>query len=150
MSFVYLNRKLTTDICKNYYLKLVCLYSVCPTVKHSLIYFITTSSGLQSFPELVIVGTVDGVTVGSCNSDINTIEGRQDWSKKLNKDDRQHLEWRVHYCKVIQQSTKADIESIKQQFHQSGGMTIFVLTNVLLFLSLISTLVDMKVHLNST
>lgn len=69
----------------------------------------------------MIVGTVDGVTVGSCNSDINTIEGRQAWSRELNRDNRQNLEWRIDYCRAFQQSTKADVENLKQHYHQTGG-----------------------------
>uniref|UniRef100_A0A3Q1J296 Ig-like domain-containing protein n=1 Tax=Anabas testudineus TaxID=64144 RepID=A0A3Q1J296_ANATE len=68
-------------------------FSVCSTVKHSLTYFLTTSSGLQTFPEFVAVSVVDGVQVGYCDSNSKTAEPRQDWVRKLIKDDPDHLEW---------------------------------------------------------
>uniref|UniRef100_A0A3Q3MQY3 Ig-like domain-containing protein n=1 Tax=Mastacembelus armatus TaxID=205130 RepID=A0A3Q3MQY3_9TELE len=94
---------------------------VCPTVKHSLTYFTTASSGLQTFPEFVAVLIVDGVEAGYCDSDSKTAEPRQDWVEKLIKDDSQLLEWNVNTCMSVHQLSKALIEEINHHFNQTEG-----------------------------
>lgn len=95
----------------------------CLTVKHSLTYLITTSSGLQSFPDFILVGMVDGVQVGYCDSINKTAEPSQPWVNKMNEDNPQNLQLRTQNCKVHYQLSKADIESINQHFNQTEGMS---------------------------
>uniref|UniRef100_A0A3Q3MKA2 Ig-like domain-containing protein n=1 Tax=Mastacembelus armatus TaxID=205130 RepID=A0A3Q3MKA2_9TELE len=94
-------------------------------VKHSLAYFVTASSGLQTFPEFVAVSMIDGAEMGYCDSDIKTVELRQDWLRTLIKFAPQELEWHVNRCIVTHQLTKAVIEDINLHFNQTGGLHIF-------------------------
>uniref|UniRef100_A0A3Q1J3S9 Ig-like domain-containing protein n=1 Tax=Anabas testudineus TaxID=64144 RepID=A0A3Q1J3S9_ANATE len=98
--------------------------SVCSTVKHSLTYFLTTSSGLQTFPEFVAVSVVDGVQVGYCDSNSKRAEPRQDWVRRLFRDNPGHLEWHSQNCKIIYVVLKEDIDMIKLHFNQTGGVHI--------------------------
>ncbi|XP_067338309.1 major histocompatibility complex class I-related gene protein-like [Channa argus] len=90
------------------------------TVKHSLLYFLTTSPGVQTFPEFVAVSVVDGVQVGYCDSDIKTAEPRQDWVKKLVEDDPQQKQWHIQTCIRAHQDLKALLETLKQQLDPTG------------------------------
>uniref|UniRef100_A0A3Q1K3R3 Ig-like domain-containing protein n=2 Tax=Anabas testudineus TaxID=64144 RepID=A0A3Q1K3R3_ANATE len=90
-------------------------------VKHSLKYFLTATSGLPDFPELVGAAMVDEVQVGYCDSNIKTAEPKQDWIKRLIKDDPQHLQWYSLKCSVNQQVFRANIDSLKQRLNQTGA-----------------------------
>nr|XP_046273791.1 major histocompatibility complex class I-related gene protein-like [Scatophagus argus] len=99
----------------------------CPvafTVKHSLKYFLTATSGVPNFPEFVGAATVDDVQVGYCDSNIKTAKPKQDWMRKLLKHDPQHLEWYALKCSGNQQVFRANIDSLKQRLNQSGGVHI--------------------------
>ncbi|XP_026155531.1 uncharacterized protein LOC113126012 isoform X2 [Mastacembelus armatus] len=98
------------------------LLPVTHSVKHSLTYFTTASSGLQTFPEFVAVLIVDGVEAGYCDSDSKTAEPRQDWVEKLIKDDSQLLEWNVNTCMSVHQLSKALIEEINHHFNQTEDL----------------------------
>ncbi|XP_026155513.1 major histocompatibility complex class I-related gene protein-like isoform X2 [Mastacembelus armatus] len=94
-------------------------------MKHSLTYFLTASSGLQTFPEFVGVLMVDGVEMGYCDSDIKTVETRQDWVEKLKKKYPDEFDQHVEQCKVAHERTKSRIANINQHFNQTGGLHIF-------------------------
>ncbi|XP_067334638.1 major histocompatibility complex class I-related gene protein-like isoform X1 [Channa argus] len=94
------------------------------SVKHSLLYFLTTSPGVQTFPEFVAVSVVDGVQVGYCDSDIKTAEPRQDWVKKLVEDDPQQKQWHIQTCIRAHQDLKALLETLKQQLDPTGGVHV--------------------------
>lgn len=100
---------------------------VCPTVKHSLKYFFTGSSGLPNVSEVIGVGAVDGCQVGYCDSSNNIVEPRQDWMKKIFDNNPQQWKWYTDHCFEIQPSFfRARIFSLSQQFNQSGG-AVFLL-----------------------
>ncbi|XP_033182124.1 major histocompatibility complex class I-related gene protein-like isoform X4 [Anabas testudineus] len=103
---------------------LLLLFYVSSPVKHSLTYFLTTSSGLQTFPEFVSVSVVDGVQVGYCDSNSKTAEPRQDWVRRLFRDNPGHLEWHSQNCKISYVVLKEDIDMIKLHFNQTGGVHI--------------------------
>ncbi|XP_033182119.1 major histocompatibility complex class I-related gene protein-like [Anabas testudineus] len=94
------------------------------SVKHSLVIFLTTSSGLQTFPEFVAVAVVDGVQVDYYDSNIRSLEPRQEWVKELNEDDPQNLVSATQYYVCRYQCSKEDIDSIMQHFNQSVGVHI--------------------------
>ena len=96
---------------------------VCPTEKHSLTYFLTASSGLQTFPEFVVVSMVDGVQVAYCDSNNKRAEFKQDWVKKLVKDDPKHAEWHTETCMFVHLDLKSELIDLKQR--KTGGMFIF-------------------------
>ncbi|XP_026155522.1 major histocompatibility complex class I-related gene protein-like [Mastacembelus armatus] len=104
---------------------LLLLLPVTHSVKHSLTYFLTASSGLQTFPEFVGVLMVDGVEMGYCDSDSKTVEPRQDWVRKLAKAYPQQLEWLASRCMVTHERTKVVIKNLDEHFNQTGGIHIF-------------------------
>ncbi|XP_038581692.1 major histocompatibility complex class I-related gene protein-like [Micropterus salmoides] len=97
---------------------------VATTVKHSLKYFLTATSGIPNFPEFVGAAMVDDVQVGYCDSNIKKAEPKQDWMKILIKDDPQHLEWYALKCSGNQQVFRANIDSLKQRLNHTEGAHI--------------------------
>uniref|UniRef100_A0A3Q2V694 Ig-like domain-containing protein n=1 Tax=Haplochromis burtoni TaxID=8153 RepID=A0A3Q2V694_HAPBU len=61
-------------------------------LKHSLQYFFTQTTGVQSIPEFVAVALFDGVQGGYYDSSTRRAEPKTEWIKKLMQDDPQHLE----------------------------------------------------------
>ncbi|XP_067468553.1 major histocompatibility complex class I-related gene protein-like [Thunnus thynnus] len=104
---------------------LLIFFPVTLSGKHSLKIFTTTSSGVKNFPDFVVVGLVDEVPTGYCDSISKKVEGKQDWSQKLLEDDPQHLEWYTQECLSIQNYHKADTDILKQQLNQTEGVHIF-------------------------
>lgn len=98
------------------------------TVKHSLNYFFTETTEIQSIPEFVAVALVDEVQIGDCNSSGRGPELKAHWIKNLLKDDPQHLEWYIFQCLDNHQFFKGHIERIKRRFNQTEGMDLFHLT----------------------
>ncbi|XP_067468564.1 major histocompatibility complex class I-related gene protein-like [Thunnus thynnus] len=98
---------------------LLIFFPVTLSVKHSLKLLVTTSSGVKNFPDYVVVGLVDEVPTGYCDSIINTVEGKQDWSQKMFEDDPQHLEWYTQRCLLHQYEYKDQIDILKQQLNQT-------------------------------
>ncbi|XP_073319283.1 major histocompatibility complex class I-related gene protein-like [Pagrus major] len=95
------------------------------SVRHSLKYIYTGSSGLPDFPEFVAATVVDDNLVGYCDSSKKIIEPKQDWVKKLLEDDPDHLELYKGLCFEREPTNfEATINSLKQRFNQSGGVHI--------------------------
>uniref|UniRef100_A0A665U4D7 Class I histocompatibility antigen, F10 alpha chain-like n=1 Tax=Echeneis naucrates TaxID=173247 RepID=A0A665U4D7_ECHNA len=93
-------------------------------VKHSLKYILTATSGVSNLPEFMGAATVDEVQIGYCDSNIKVAEPKQDWMKKLIKDDPQHLEWYLLKCSETQQVFRANIDGLRQRLNQTGGVHI--------------------------
>ncbi|XP_042292261.1 major histocompatibility complex class I-related gene protein-like [Thunnus maccoyii] len=104
---------------------LLIFFPVTLSVKHSLKFFFTTSSGVKNFPDFVAVGMVDEVPMGYCDSIRKIIEAKQDWTQKLIEDDPHLLEWYTHKCVLNQYDYKAHIDILKQQLNQTEGVHIF-------------------------
>ncbi|KAM9384211.1 major histocompatibility complex class I-related gene protein-like isoform 2-T2 [Pholidichthys leucotaenia] len=94
-------------------------------VKHSLRYFITASSGIPKFPEFVGAALINDVLVGYCDSNIQRAEPKQDWIKRLIKDDPEHLKWYTDKCLNSQHVFRANIKGLKQRLNQTAGVHIF-------------------------
>ncbi|XP_070970042.1 class I histocompatibility antigen, F10 alpha chain-like [Oncorhynchus clarkii lewisi] len=92
-------------------------------VTHSLKYFYTASSEVPNFPEFVVVGMVDGVQMFHYDSNSQRAVPKQDWVNKAA--DPQYWERNTGNCKGSQQTFKANIDTAKQRFNQSGGVHIF-------------------------
>ncbi|KAK2830781.1 hypothetical protein Q5P01_018712 [Channa striata] len=105
-----------------YVLLLLC--QITSAAKHSLKYFLTPTSRAPNFPEFVGAAVVDEVQVGYCDSTIKTAEPKQDWIKKLIKNDPKHLEWYSLKCSGNQQVFRANINSLKQRLNQTEGVHI--------------------------
>ncbi|XP_071393736.1 major histocompatibility complex class I-related gene protein-like [Centroberyx affinis] len=95
---------------------------VASPVTHSLKYFFTASSGVPNFPEFVSVGMVDEVQISHCDSNIKRVEPKQDWMNKVIADDPQYWETQTEICVGDQQFLKAELETVKQRFSQTGGV----------------------------
>ncbi|XP_067468193.1 major histocompatibility complex class I-related gene protein-like [Thunnus thynnus] len=95
------------------------------SVKHSLKFFFTTSSGVKNFPDFVVVALVDEVPAGYCDSISKTAEVKQDWAKKLMEDDPLHLEWYTNRCLLNKYDYRVEINILKQQLNQTEGVHIF-------------------------
>lgn len=95
---------------------------VCPAAKHQLKYFLSASSGLQTFPEFMAFSMVDDVRGGYCDSGRKRPEPTQDWTRKLIEDYPQLLEWYGQECVRYQNIYRAHIDILKQQMNQTGGM----------------------------
>ncbi|XP_022616695.1 major histocompatibility complex class I-related gene protein-like [Seriola dumerili] len=103
---------------------LLLLCDVASPVTHSLKYLLTATSGIPNFPEFIGAAMVDEVQVGYCDSNVKTAEPKQDWMKKLIKDDPQHLEWYTLKCFGNQQVFRTNIDNLKQRLNQTQGVHI--------------------------
>ncbi|XP_005947339.1 major histocompatibility complex class I-related gene protein-like isoform X2 [Haplochromis burtoni] len=108
--------------------KLMILLFLCHTaftVKHSLMYFLTGSSGIANIPDFVGVGELDGIEAGYCDINNKIIQPRQDWAKQILDDDRAHLAMYTFLCfENLPDFFKGLIFTLKQQFNQTGGVHI--------------------------
>uniref|UniRef100_A0A3P8SXE0 Ig-like domain-containing protein n=1 Tax=Amphiprion percula TaxID=161767 RepID=A0A3P8SXE0_AMPPE len=94
-----------------------------PPVKHSLLYFLTATSGVPDFPQFMGSALVDDFQVGYCDSNIKMAETKQDW-RKFMKDNPEHLEFYINECYNNQHFFKATIDGLMKRFNQSGGVHI--------------------------
>nr|XP_033492942.1 major histocompatibility complex class I-related gene protein-like isoform X1 [Epinephelus lanceolatus] len=107
-------------------LLLLLLCHVSSSVKHSLKFFFTASSGILKYPQLVGAAVVDDLLAGYCDTNIKVVEVKQDWVKTALEDNPQQLEWYTVQCLVILPNvSKAETDRLKQRFNQSGGIHIF-------------------------
>ncbi|XP_070772849.1 major histocompatibility complex class I-related gene protein-like isoform X2 [Enoplosus armatus] len=75
--------------------------------------------------EFVAISMVDDIQGGYCDSSGKRPEPKQDWAKKLIKDDPQLLEWYAQECVRYRYIYRANIDMLKQQLNQTGGVHIF-------------------------
>uniref|UniRef100_A0A0F8AX75 Major histocompatibility complex class I-related protein n=1 Tax=Larimichthys crocea TaxID=215358 RepID=A0A0F8AX75_LARCR len=98
---------------------------VSSSVKHSLKYFTTVSSGVTNFPEFVATVMIDDILLGYCDSNTKKLELKYDWMKKLAEEDPQQLDYYNIQCFQREPNFfKATISHLKQRFNQSGGVHI--------------------------
>uniref|UniRef100_A0A3P9P1V9 H-2 class I histocompatibility antigen, K-K alpha chain-like n=1 Tax=Poecilia reticulata TaxID=8081 RepID=A0A3P9P1V9_POERE len=95
------------------------------TVKHSLKYFYTASSGIKNFPSYVSAGLVDDVQISYCDSNINKNIPKQDWIKKVSSEYPNYWKEETQTCQVKQRIFKANLEIAKQRFNQTEGVHFY-------------------------
>ncbi|XP_040909452.1 major histocompatibility complex class I-related gene protein-like isoform X2 [Toxotes jaculatrix] len=97
------------------------------SVKHSLKFFFTASSGLPNFPEVVGAALVDDIVVGYCDTDTQRFELKQEWVKTYLEKNPEQLQWYRAACFQNQPNLlKARIRGLKQRFNQTGDVHIFL------------------------
>lgn len=94
-------------------------------MSHSLKYFYTSSSQVKNFPEFVAVGLVDEVQMVHYDSDSGRAVPKQDWMEK--NTDHQYWERQTGGLQAAHQTYKADFETLKQRFNQTGGLFLFII-----------------------
>ncbi|XP_067384756.1 major histocompatibility complex class I-related gene protein-like isoform X2 [Channa argus] len=108
-------------------MELVFLFFFVPaaySVKHSLTYTVTTSSGLRTFPEFVLVSTVDGLQISHFDSINQTVVFKQDWMKKLEEDEPQNMDGYTFSCVLYYYEQKDLLSDVTQHFNQTEGVHI--------------------------
>ncbi|XP_076611535.1 major histocompatibility complex class I-related protein 1-like [Chaetodon auriga] len=99
---------------------------VSSSVKHSLKFFLTASSGVSNFPEFVGAAVVDEHLVGYCDIDRKTVEPKQEWVKTLLENDPEVAEGYKAHCFHIQPNVlKTRLYNLKQRFNQSEDVHVF-------------------------
>ncbi|XP_029023701.1 major histocompatibility complex class I-related gene protein-like [Betta splendens] len=91
------------------------------SVKHTLTYFLTTSTGQKTLPEFVGVATLDGVNVGFCDG-INRTEIRSDWMEEVKEKHPELMVWNNDNCIGANHVSKVQIQDIQQFFDQTQGV----------------------------
>ncbi|XP_050924578.1 zinc-alpha-2-glycoprotein isoform X9 [Lates calcarifer] len=103
----------------------ILLCHIASSVEHSLKFFFTGSYGVKNFPEFVGVVMVGGVEVIYCDSNIRGAEPKQDWMRKLMKDDPEHMDWYSNECRTSHSIFNTTIKDLMQSFNQTGGVHIY-------------------------
>ncbi|KAK0143653.1 HLA class I histocompatibility antigen, A-26 alpha chain [Merluccius polli] len=91
------------------------------SVIHSLKMFYTASSGVSNFPEFVYVAMLDELQIHYYDSNSQKVEVKQSW---MDQRPREELERDTRNLQGQQQVSKANIETLKQRFNQTGGQFI--------------------------
>ncbi|KAG7238101.1 hypothetical protein INR49_031293, partial [Caranx melampygus] len=96
--------------------------SVCPTVKHSLKFFITTSNGVPNIPESEVSVLVDELEVLHCNTVRKSVETKQEWMKLFLCNNPDRLKEYTGECfEVLPHILKDRLNNIIQRLHQRGA-----------------------------
>uniref|UniRef100_A0A8C4DJK8 MHC class I-like antigen recognition-like domain-containing protein n=1 Tax=Dicentrarchus labrax TaxID=13489 RepID=A0A8C4DJK8_DICLA len=92
--------------------------------EYTLKTFIKMSEFIPNFPEFVTVGLVDEFQTVHYDSNTRRAEPKQDWMSRVTAEDPQYWERETQTCLGKQQAFKANIETAKQRFNQTGGVHV--------------------------
>ncbi|XP_072769680.1 class I histocompatibility antigen, F10 alpha chain-like [Nerophis lumbriciformis] len=106
------------------YLIMMCFMCSCKMLIHTLQYFHTASSQVPNFPEVVIVGYVDGVEISYYDSNIRKTESKQDWMNKITAEDPKYWQIQTEISVGNEFIDKHNLEVLKKRFNQTGGVHI--------------------------
>ncbi|XP_033492940.2 major histocompatibility complex class I-related protein 1-like [Epinephelus lanceolatus] len=104
-------------------LLLLCCHVSSP-VKHSLTFYLMVSSGVPNIPDYLVMADIDEVIMAYSDSNMATHEPRQDWVRKLRKEEPQYWQRSVEACMNYQELFKAQTDSFKQHLNQTEGVHI--------------------------
>ncbi|XP_047460628.1 major histocompatibility complex class I-related gene protein-like isoform X1 [Mugil cephalus] len=101
---------------------------VSSTMKHTLRYFSTGSSGVSNLPELVTVEVLDDIQTYVCDGIKKELDVKLDWQKKIFDNDPDQYKFYTDDCyRVYPHLFKTTMSSLKQIFNQSEGVHILQL-----------------------
>ncbi|XP_035772419.1 major histocompatibility complex class I-related gene protein-like [Neolamprologus brichardi] len=106
---------------KKVFILLLCC-RVASSVKHSLKYLSTGTTGVPDVPEFVAVAFVNEIQLGDCNS-IRGIKVKEDWIPFF-KDHHPRLQYHISECLDDISFFKSNIETLRQRFNQTEGVHI--------------------------
>ncbi|XP_030266491.1 BOLA class I histocompatibility antigen, alpha chain BL3-6-like, partial [Sparus aurata] len=87
-------------------------------------HFITSSTGIQNLPELVVTMEIDEILVGYCGSN-KRLEVKHDMAKSFFTENQEWLElYRQRCFHVFPNSFKSYTNSLMRFFNQSGGVHV--------------------------
>ncbi|XP_047461609.1 uncharacterized protein LOC125020303 [Mugil cephalus] len=116
---------------RNKMMKLVLLLLLChfsSSVKHSLKFYVTASSGDPNLPEYMSIGRIDDIQVGYCDGSKKILETRQEWMKKIVDDNPQIWKWQMQDCfEILPPLFKNRLNSLIQLFNHSEGSGVHIL-----------------------
>ncbi|GLD70837.1 major histocompatibility complex class I-related gene protein-like isoform X5, partial [Lates japonicus] len=99
---------------------LLLLFCHVSSVKHSMKFFITASTGIPNFPDFMAAGQVDDIQADYCDSNSKIIEPKLDRSKNYFDKDAEHREWYTRECSGnLPKIFKASISILMQHFNHS-------------------------------
>ncbi|XP_038158851.1 major histocompatibility complex class I-related gene protein-like [Cyprinodon tularosa] len=111
------------------FFKLLLICQISSPEPHSLVYILCGTSGIPKLPEFLVSGTVDGVEIAYCDSNILDLKPRTPWMNQLLEEEPHHLKWLNNKCFHNWIDFKATIATLTQRFNQSEGVQIFQRTN---------------------
>ncbi len=79
---------------------------------------------------------VDDVQTDHYDSNTKRAEPKQDWMNKVTADDPQYWEIQTQIAVGEQQAFKANIETLKRRFNQTGGLFVSLSTDEMLLIAL--------------
>lgn len=91
---------------------------LCPTVKHSMKFYLTMCSGVPNVPGFMIVADFEEVSMAYYDSNMKAPEPRHDWVRKLIENDPEHWERNAQDSMRYQPLFEAETEGFKQNLSQ--------------------------------
>uniref|UniRef100_A0A672G0V3 MHC class I-like antigen recognition-like domain-containing protein n=1 Tax=Salarias fasciatus TaxID=181472 RepID=A0A672G0V3_SALFA len=89
---------------------------------HSLKHLYTELSEVPHFPEFLAMTLIDGIQITHYDSNTKKAIPKQDWANKVTEEDPQYWEKETDLVYGAEQWFNANIETMKQQFNQTGGL----------------------------
>lgn len=99
-------------------------------VKHSLRFYMTSSSGVQDLPEFMAFATFDDVKCGYCDS-CGVFKAEEEWAIRFLQDNPQQREALVQECERFKYVLRSHFEELKQQTNRPD--CLFMNTSVYAF-----------------
>uniref|UniRef100_H2MWX4 Ig-like domain-containing protein n=1 Tax=Oryzias latipes TaxID=8090 RepID=H2MWX4_ORYLA len=99
-------------------------HAILSSVKHSLKWIITATSGITNLPKFVVTASVDKVEFGHFDSIKREFEPKQEWTRKLFKEKPELFQLGLQSCLYDQHFFKAYLDVFKERLNQTEGSHI--------------------------
>ncbi|XP_047461809.1 major histocompatibility complex class I-related gene protein-like [Mugil cephalus] len=100
------------------------LCHISSSVKHSMRFYLTSSSGVPELPDFVAIAMVNEAEVAYYDSNISQTQPKQQWVRKVIGDDSQRWERNRKECKGYHQIFKAETDTFRQRFNQTAAVHV--------------------------